>query len=90
MSYRQNKKKCKFNQQKSDSNSSLSNFIYSHKTTERWKTFRACLVEEFVSNSINHHILYLERIEPMQKKTELPAIIPIPLVEPLEKRESKE
>ncbi len=87
MSYREDKKKYKYDQQRSDSSSSLSNFIYSHKTTERWKTFRSCLVEEFLSNSIDH-ILYPERIEQMQKKPELPAIIPIPVGEtPM--RESK-
>jgi hypothetical protein len=88
MSYRDDKKKCRSDQHKSDSSSSLSNFIYSHKTTERWKTFRACLVEEFLSNSIDH-ILYPERIEQMQKKPELPAIIPIPVGETPDQREQR-
>ena len=85
---REDKKKYKSDQQKSDSNSSLSNFIYSLKTTERWKTFRACLVEEFLSNSIDH-ILYPERIEQMQKKPDLPAIIPIPEGETPDEREQR-
>jgi protein-arginine kinase activator protein McsA len=88
MSYREDKKKYKHDQQRSDSSSSLSNFIYSHKTTERWKTFRACLVEEFLSNSIDH-ILYPERIEQMQKKPELPATIPIPVGETPDQREQR-
>jgi len=33
--------------------------------------------------------MYLERIEQVQKKTELPAIISIPLVEPPEEREQR-
>ena len=66
----------------------MSNFIYSHKTTERWKTFRACLVEEFLSNSIDH-ILYSERIEQMQKKPELPAITQIPVGETPDEREQR-
>ena len=73
--YRQDKKKYKSDQQKSDSSSSLS------KTTERWKTFRACLVEVFCT--------YLEKIEQMQKKSELLAIIPIPLIETPEEREQR-
>jgi len=89
MSYRrEDKKKYKSDQQKPDSSSSLSNFIYSHKTTEKWKTFRACLVEEFLSNSIDH-ILYPERIEQMQKKPDLPAIIPIPHGETPDEREQR-
>ena len=88
MSYRDDKKKYKYDQQRSDSSSSLSNFIYSHKTTERWKTFRSCLVEEFLSNSIDH-ILYPERIEQMQKKPELPAIIHIPQGETPDEREQR-
>ena len=88
MSYREDKKKYRSDQHKSDSSSSLSNFIYSHKTTERWKTFRACLVEEFLSNSIDH-ILYPERIEQMQKKPELPAVIPIPVGENPDQREQR-
>ena len=59
----------------------MSNFIYSHKTTERRKTFRACLVEVFCT--------YLEKIEQMQKKSELLAIIPIPLIETPEEREQR-
>ena len=88
MSYRDDKKKYKSDQYKSDSSSSLSNFIYSYKTTERWKTFRVCLVEEFLSNSIDH-ILYPERIEQMQKKPELPATIPIPVGETPDQREQR-
>ncbi len=88
MSYRDDKKKYKHDQQRSDSSSSLSNFIYSHKTTEGWKTFRSCLVEEFLSNSIDH-ILYPERIEQMQKKPELPTIIPIPVGETPDEREQR-
>jgi hypothetical protein len=88
MSYRDDKKKYKYDQQRSDSSSSMSNFIYSHKTTERWKTFRSCLVEEFLSNSIDH-ILYPERIEQMQKKPELPTIIPTPVGETPDEREQR-
>ena len=43
---REEKKKYKSDQQKSDSSFSLNHFIYTHKTTERWKTFRACLLVE--------------------------------------------
>ena len=56
--------------------------------TERWKTFRACLVEEILINSIDH-ILYPERIEQMQKKPDLPAIIPIPDGETPDEREQR-
>ena len=90
MSYREEKKKYKYksDQQKSDSSSSLNHFIYSHKTRERWKTFRACLVEEFLSNSIDHILYYPEkRIEQMQKKPELLAIIPIPVGETPDEKE---
>ena len=66
----------------------MNNFIYSPKTTERWKTFRACLVEEILSNSIDH-ILYPERIEQMQKKPDLSAIIPIPDRETPDEREQR-
>ena len=89
MSYREEKKKYKSDQQKSDSSSSLNHFIYTHKTTERWKTFRACLVEEFLSNSIDHILYYPERIEQMQKKPELLAIIPISVGETPDEREQK-
>ena len=90
MSNREDKKKYKSDQQKSDINSSLSNFIYSHKTTERWKLFRACLVEEFLSNSIDH-ILYPEQIEKLRMIPEMPEIIPIdPEETPEEARQREE
>ena len=42
-----------------------------------------------MSNSIDHHILYPERIEQMQKKPDLPAIIPIPYGETPDEREQR-
>jgi hypothetical protein len=86
MSSREDSERKSRNEQRgADSASSLSNFVFNHKSTEKWKLLRTCLAEEFMQEAISH-IMYPEQMEDMKKPLEPARILPEPADETAEQR----
>ena len=70
-------KKNKSEPKANEPSSRLGNFIYHHTKTDDWPILRACLLQEFMKESISH-LLYPEQIEEMKRDPSPPRVIPEP------------